>query len=667
MSVRWRRLEHMFEVVGTATELQSELARLGSDGRDSSVGELVDLVGDCQSVINQATALQSLAMAHLAAIEDVELEDGTVVEQHRGLGHQRLDAPDLVSEQLGMSTAAACTRMGAAVDVVTRLGGVFGAMAQGLLDGYRAGIVSDELREAPAQVCAQVVARIAETLGTEPPAALRRRVRGALAAVDADLLRAKAARARSERRLCRWPGNEPGVDTWMGSFPVEQSRSGWAVVDGLARQYVRDGRATGLEQARADALMDLIHARATGTFEVQLAVPADQMAGATSTGASSPPENAPRPKTPDASAELPDEGTDGMPVGASGGAPVGAKGRTTTNSAGEGAAGPTDTMAATFGAASARQDALVTVSGFGMPGSVQVRQAWLQALIGVNPVLGGGAPADPKVVPGSATLSQLEPGRGGRRDVVVCHATSGALLAKVDGLQTTIGWQAAGVAQSTAYRPPAAMIDLVKARDGRCRFPGCTVSARFCDVDHVVPWPLGPTHPTNLMCLCRRHHRIKQTVRWRVRFDPDATVTWTDPTGSLRTTLPLDFLQLDGRADAADSGLPTQEGPSSDTPGAPGADPLAARPTSGSAPPEDTTEVRWSAWEEELAHEVARAERHCVRYRPDTRRTDEPVGPPVVPELRGRLTFFTIDPAVAGTRPGRWVRRVTKAEGDPPY
>jgi hypothetical protein len=211
------------------------------------------------------------------------------------------------------------------------------------------------------------------------------------------------------------------------------------------------------------------------------------------------------------------------------------------------------------------------------------------------------------------------------------------------------------------------MIDLVKARDGRCRFPGCTVNARFCDVDHVVPWPLGPTHPTNLMCLCRRHHRIKQTVRWRVRIDPDASVTWTDPSGRLRTTLPLDFLQLDWRADAGDSGLPTQEMPSSDTAGAPGADPLTARPTSGSAPPEDTTEVSWSAWEEELAHEMARAERHCVRYRPDTRRTDEPVGPPVAPELRGRLAFFTIDPPVAGTRPGRWVRRVTKAEGDAPF
>ena len=102
----------MFESSTVAAELQSELARLRADGRDRSLGELVDLVGACQSVMNQAAAVQTLAMAHVAAIEDVALEDGTVVEQHRGLGHQRLDAPALVSDQLGVSDAVASSRVG---------------------------------------------------------------------------------------------------------------------------------------------------------------------------------------------------------------------------------------------------------------------------------------------------------------------------------------------------------------------------------------------------------------------------------------------------------------------------------------------------------------------------------------------------------------------------
>jgi hypothetical protein len=91
------------------------------------------------------------------------------------------------------------------------------------------------------------------------------------------------------------------------------------------------------------------------------------------------------------------------------------------------------------------------------------------------------------------------------------------------------------------------MVEFVKARDGRCRFPGCAISARFCDIDHVVPWPVGATDPTNLVCLCRRHHRIKQRPRWRSRLDPDGSLVWTDPTDRQRTTLPLDQLQREQR------------------------------------------------------------------------------------------------------------------------
>jgi hypothetical protein len=82
----------------------------------------------------------------------------------------------------------------------------------------------------------------------------------------------------------------------------------------------------------------------------------------------------------------------------------------------------------------------------------------------------------------------------------------------------------------------------VRARDGHCRFPGCHVSARFCDLDHVRPWPAGPTTAANLACLCRRHHRTKQRPGWQVRIHPDATLTWTDPTGRTRTTTPQDAL-----------------------------------------------------------------------------------------------------------------------------
>ncbi len=97
---------------------------------------------------------------------------------------------------------------------------------------------------------------------------------------------------------------------------------------------------------------------------------------------------------------------------------------------------------------------------------------------------------------------------------------------------------------SQSYRVPDGMARLIRLRDGSCRFPGCTVPAHQCDLDHVRPWPTGPTSPINLMCLCRRHHRIKQRDGWTVQLHPDGTVTWTDPTGLQQTTWPVDHLHL---------------------------------------------------------------------------------------------------------------------------
>jgi len=112
--------------------------------------------------------------------------------------------------------------------------------------------------------------------------------------------------------------------------------------------------------------------------------------------------------------------------------------------------------------------------------------------------------------------------------VAPCHPDTGALLDPDGGTE--------------AYRPSARLARLVRARDRRCRFPGCTVAAVFCDLDHVRPWPAGPTDDTNLVCLCRRHHRVKQRPGWHAVLAPDATLTWTDPTGRVRTTHPADAL-----------------------------------------------------------------------------------------------------------------------------
>jgi hypothetical protein len=90
----------------------------------------------------------------------------------------------------------------------------------------------------------------------------------------------------------------------------------------------------------------------------------------------------------------------------------------------------------------------------------------------------------------------------------------------------------------TAYRPTASTRRRVRSRDGHCRFPGCHTPAARCDLDHVVPHPVGPTVHTNLIALCRTHHRFKHHAGWRPDLADDGTVTWTAPDRRTWTTHP---------------------------------------------------------------------------------------------------------------------------------
>lgn len=93
----------------------------------------------------------------------------------------------------------------------------------------------------------------------------------------------------------------------------------------------------------------------------------------------------------------------------------------------------------------------------------------------------------------------------------------------------------------TAYRPPAALADLVRARDTFCRNPRCPRAARACELDHVVEWQDGgTTSEDNLCALCVRHHDLKERPGWQVVLHPDRTVEWTTPTGHRYRSRPHD-------------------------------------------------------------------------------------------------------------------------------
>lgn len=80
---------------------------------------------------------------------------------------------------------------------------------------------------------------------------------------------------------------------------------------------------------------------------------------------------------------------------------------------------------------------------------------------------------------------------------------------------------------------------IVRGRDGHCRAPGCTVRARYCDIDHVVEYGLGgPTTVANLQALCREHHNEKTDGRVRVFMDQHGRCHWHYPGMEVITTVP---------------------------------------------------------------------------------------------------------------------------------
>lgn len=99
-------------------------------------------------------------------------------------------------------------------------------------------------------------------------------------------------------------------------------------------------------------------------------------------------------------------------------------------------------------------------------------------------------------------------------DRVLTHPISGEMLA-VD-----------------RYRPNARLRRHLRARDQRCRFPGCGIVARKCDLDHNhAAASGGATCESNLSAFCRRHHMLKHHSPWNVEQRHGGVLEWTSPTG----------------------------------------------------------------------------------------------------------------------------------------
>ena len=82
--------------------------------------------------------------------------------------------------------------------------------------------------------------------------------------------------------------------------------------------------------------------------------------------------------------------------------------------------------------------------------------------------------------------------------------------------------QILSVGRKTRTIPPPIRRAL-EFRDQGCRFPGCT--SKHCDAHHITHWADGgETKLSNLVLLCRRHHRLLHEGGFQVRMSADGAV-----------------------------------------------------------------------------------------------------------------------------------------------
>ncbi len=532
--------------------------------------ELLEQAVAAQRVLNAAWALQAGRLAEAAAIEEVVRPDATsptgcrTHEVRHAIGaHQDEFIGCEVGPMLGWTSGQASARVAEATDAIKRTPRLFLRVGTGELEPAKlAGIhralgrVERERDDDDNPVTHDLARAVENALLGDPDdenaasteqangELLARRssaqVQGRTARILANLAPDAERQAKDRRRRDRvgvfaHPDDEPGLTHLHAILPSAVAAKMMAAINKHAKDLHTDSETNKtLSECRADAIADLIlgNARVTTELVVQVPVhvgadvPAASWAAAGSAFHRTDDDAAPR--WPDAFAH-PITGLTAFPNGQ-----PAASAPTTMRSQ--------DAIDREFNDLLKRQyppnlddfaewelDDEYAPSDLPPPDTEMWRAA---TVFGTAP-----DPAPQPPAPSAHLGDAIVPGVG------VIPAGVIEAMSRSFGITITRALvdAATGVTVETCetqYRPSPRLRHFVETRDVHCRFPDCSRPARWCDVDHVVAWPEGPTAAYNLQCLCRHHHRAKQAHGWSVSLTPDGVCTWTSPSGRKYVTTP---------------------------------------------------------------------------------------------------------------------------------
>lgn len=108
---------------------------------------------------------------------------------------------------------------------------------------------------------------------------------------------------------------------------------------------------------------------------------------------------------------------------------------------------------------------------------------------------------------------------------LACDASVVTIIENAQGEPLDVG-------RKTRSIPPA-LRRALKARDKGCRFPGCN-NTRFVDAHHIHHWADGgETKQSNLLSLCRFHHRLVHEGGIVIERLHDGAVRFVRPDGQV--------------------------------------------------------------------------------------------------------------------------------------
>ena len=244
---------------------------LASEGPEMEADELFEVTGELQGAANAVEGAQLVAIAHAGAHETRLTERGPV-EVHHGLGFIDQMTSSEVSLATGVGQWAAGRKVGLAAALSSRFPRLLGKVVAGELAGVNAQKVVSVCDGLDEQACAAVEAVLADRLVGMDPARVTTVARRVATRIAADQLAAATSKNSRDRCVQVSPGPD-GTTNWWAQLPAARSAAAWEAVTSLGDEYAAKDPSLTIDQARADAFLDLMLTNVTVTAKVTLGIP----------------------------------------------------------------------------------------------------------------------------------------------------------------------------------------------------------------------------------------------------------------------------------------------------------------------------------------------------------------------------------------------------------